>query len=122
MTTINSILATAASSVGDAHRDSSGIGYYAYVPYHDYQPHGATTKVRSGSRSGILAILRAHKMAIAVALAADEFGLDASMIDISYEEERLSVGYEADWRKVARQVIAGQRALQARLDAERDDE
>lgn len=108
MTTIADIIATAARSVGAAHRDHSGIGYYAYVPYHDDQPRGPSTEIRASSREAMLLRLRGHKTAIALALAADalEISGDDWDADCEWLIDRISTGYETgDWRSAVRALV-----------------
>lgn len=118
MTTIAEILSVASNSVGAAHRDASGWGYYAYVPFRDDQPHGPSTEVRSTCRFSMLERLRSHKAAIALSLAEEEFEIDSA----AWHEDVDTLLYRivgsapgiyqvSDWRKEVRALIRKHRTI-----------
>lgn len=97
---IDEILKIAASSVGKAHLDSSGLRYYAIVPWDDNQPRGATTRVTAANRRDMRLKLDSTRVAIAIALYCDDRGIDNP--DIEYLDYRDADGSVSDWRGVAR--------------------
>jgi len=111
MTTIANIIATATVSVGDAHRDASGIGYYAFVPYYDAQPSGPSREIRAGSYAGMLALLRARKAAVALALAATEHEISGDEWSDACSDLYNQIAYDTgryeirDWRSAVRTLV-----------------
>jgi len=108
---IKQIFASINAAYGEPNRLGEG-DWVARVPYHERRLSGPTTEIKSQTRNRLLSIIRARKAISAVAIVAEQEGLqiDAESPSAIALYERLAENYSKDWRKEARALIRELRA------------